>query len=113
MAHYILKADNPSKLSSTKHIYYVDGGGWSTDEGAAHIFEEKEVAETVAVEIIIDCVVVDLDATEESGFNPDAKDGDGDGIVQDGTKFERPIGETTPPVKKTTTRKPRSKKAGA
>ena len=49
MAHYILKADNPSKLSSAKHIYYVDGGGWSTDEDAAHIFKEKEVAETVAV----------------------------------------------------------------
>jgi hypothetical protein len=26
-------------------------------------------------------------------FNPDAKDGDGDGMVQDGTPFERPVGE--------------------
>ena len=113
MAHYILKADNQSKLSSSKHIYYVNGDGWSTDEGKAHIFEEKKVAEKVAVETIINCVVVDLDATKESGFKPDAKDGDGDGIVQDGTEFERPIGQTTPPVKKTTTRKPRSKKGGA
>lgn len=24
------------------------------------------------------------------GFNPDARDGDGDGIIQDGTKWERP-----------------------
>jgi len=26
----------------------------------------------------------------EPGFNPDATDRDGDGLVQDGTKFERP-----------------------
>ena len=25
------------------------------------------------------------------GFNPDATDGDGDGMVQDGTEFERPV----------------------
>lgn len=25
------------------------------------------------------------------GFNPDATDGDGDGLVQDGTPFERPV----------------------
>lgn len=31
---------------------------------------------------------------EESGYNPNAKDGDGDGIVQDGTKYERPAKET-------------------
>jgi hypothetical protein len=28
------------------------------------------------------------------GYKPDATDGDGDGKVQDGTKFERPVGET-------------------
>jgi len=28
-------------------------------------------------------------AVAESGYNPDAKDGDGDGLVQDGTKWER------------------------
>lgn len=27
----------------------------------------------------------------EVTFNPDAKDGDGDGFVQDGTEFERPV----------------------
>lgn len=26
-------------------------------------------------------------------YNPDATDGDGDGMVQDGTEFERPVGE--------------------
>ena len=29
--------------------------------------------------------------TDET-YNPDATDGDGDGIVQDGTEFERPVG---------------------
>ena len=28
------------------------------------------------------------------GYNPEATDGDGDGRVQDGTKFERAVGET-------------------
>lgn len=28
------------------------------------------------------------------GYNPEATDGDGDGKVQDGTKFERAVGET-------------------
>lgn len=29
--------------------------------------------------------------TQPEGFNPDATDGDGDGLVQDGTEFERPV----------------------
>ena len=29
--------------------------------------------------------------TDDVKFNPEAKDGDGDGMVQDGTEFERPI----------------------
>lgn len=28
-------------------------------------------------------------------FNPDAKDGDGDGLVQDGTEWERPVGDSS------------------
>lgn len=31
--------------------------------------------------------------TDDVKFNPDATDGDGDGMVQDGTEFERPLGE--------------------
>jgi hypothetical protein len=35
-------------------------------------------------------------------YNPDARDGDGDGMVQDGTPFERPVKETrvTKPTEK-------------
>lgn len=36
--------------------------------------------------------IVGLDAPVP--FKPDAKDGDGDGIVQEGTPFERPAKET-------------------
>jgi hypothetical protein len=33
-----------------------------------------------------------LEEKISDGYNPDARDGDGDGIVQEGTKWERPIG---------------------
>lgn len=38
----------------------------------------------------------------DTPFNPDAKDGDRDGMVQDGTPFERPAKETrvTKPTEK-------------
>ena len=38
----------------------------------------------------------------ETPYNPDAKDGDRDGMVQDGTPFERPAKETrvTKPTEK-------------
>lgn len=32
-------------------------------------------------------------ATKKTTFNPDAIDADGDGIVQEGTEFERPLGQ--------------------
>jgi len=35
------------------------------------------------------------ESTPEEGFNPNATDRDGDGLVQDGTKFERPVSTTT------------------
>lgn len=31
---------------------------------------------------------------QKSGYKPNAKDGDGDGLVQDGTKYERSAKET-------------------
>jgi hypothetical protein len=44
--------------------------------------------------------IVGLDA--DVPFKPDARDGDGDGLVQDGTPFERPAKETrvTKPAEK-------------
>lgn len=34
---------------------------------------------------------VEVNQTSEVEFKPDAKDGDGDGLVQDGTIWERPV----------------------
>ena len=45
------------------------------------VVEEPKV-ETIAEEPAI-----------EEGFDPDATDGDGDGFLQDGTKFQRPVEE--------------------
>jgi hypothetical protein len=38
----------------------------------------------------------------EPGFNENATDRDGDGLIQDGTKFERPSSTSKTPKKKTT-----------
>ena len=40
---------------------------------------------------LIDWTKVPDPSTLPEGYNPDAKDGDGDGIVQEGTPFERPV----------------------
>lgn len=60
---------------------------------------------------------------KDSGYNPNAKDNDGDGIVQEGTKWERPEGtvkvvpKKKAPAKKTSTattaKKPAAKKPAA
>ena len=44
----------------------------------------KKIKEVVA-EPVVEVKV------EEVAFDPDAKDGDGDGFVQDGTKWQRPV----------------------
>jgi hypothetical protein len=44
------------------------------------VIESVEVSEPTVVE-------------ETEVFNPDAKDGDGDGIIQEGTPFERPVSQ--------------------
>lgn len=43
------------------------------------------------IDTIVDAVV---GRNEKSAYKPDAIDGDGDGLVQDGTKYERPAKET-------------------
>lgn len=57
---------------------------------------------------------------KDSGYNPKAKDSDGDGIVQEGTKWERPaatvkvVPAKKAPAKKTSTaKKAPAKKAPA
>jgi len=78
-----LVSDLPEKdvkwLLSSGFIEEVDGKG-----------------ETIApvVEKVIEPVVEETPVVEEVVFDPNAKDIDGDGNVQDGTPFERPVEET-------------------
>lgn len=48
--------------------------------------------------------------TQHAAFDADARDGDGDGLVQDGTPFERPVAEAAVEEKE---EKPEPKKAAA
>jgi hypothetical protein len=54
-----------------------------------------KVEEPVVVEEVVEEPAPTEQTLEEKiadGYNPDARDGDGDGIIQEGTKWERPIG---------------------
>ena len=55
------------------------------------VIEEPEV-EPVKEEPIVEALVEPV--VEAEGFDPDAKDGDGDGFLQDGTPHQRPVEET-------------------
>jgi hypothetical protein len=57
-------------------------------EPKVEIVEEPTVEEPIVEEPVIKAPV------QSKGFNPDAKDGDGDGFVQDGTPHQRPVEET-------------------
>ena len=49
--------------------------------------EPVAVVEPVKEEPVVEAPIV------EEGFDPDATDGDGDGFLQDGTPFQRPVEE--------------------
>jgi len=49
------------------------------------------VEEPVVVEEETTTTEQTLEEKIADGYNPDARDGDGDGIVQEGTKWERPV----------------------
>lgn len=55
------------------------------------VIEEPEV-EPVKEEPIVEAPVEPV--VEAEGFDPNAKDGDGDGFLQDGTPHQRPVEET-------------------
>ena len=53
-----------------------------------------ETEEEAAAKGIVDTEVVEAPKPAETSkvvYNPDAVDGDGDGLVQDGTEFQRPV----------------------
>ena len=50
-----------------------------------------KVEEPIVVEEPVVTEEPTLEEMVDSGYNPDARDGDGDGLVQDGTEWERPV----------------------
>ena len=69
------------------------------EEPVIEVIEEPVVVEEpiITEEPVVEEVVVPveeptLEEMIDSGYNPDARDGDGDGFVQDGTEWERPVG---------------------
>lgn len=106
MASYILRAANPSKLSSAEFVYYVGNGGWSTDDKYVIYYFEKQYAEEAFKEAQSPTLNIEIVEITEDGPKVDAKDGDGDGLVEDGSEFERPV-EAKKVVRK---RAPRRKK---
>jgi hypothetical protein len=83
-----LVSDLPEKdvkwLLSSGFIEEVDGKGKTITPVVEEVIEEE----------IIEPVVEESPVVEEPVFDPNAKDIDGDGNVQDGTPFERPVEET-------------------
>jgi hypothetical protein len=63
---------------------------WVSPVGAAPALTEAEV--TALSYYTWDEENGEWDLTTPEGYNPDARDGDGDGIVQEGTPWERPVG---------------------
>jgi hypothetical protein len=82
-----LVSDLPEKdvkwLLSSGFIEEVDGKG-KIITPVVEVIEEE----------IIEPVVEESPVVEEVAFDPDAKDGDGDGFLQDGTVHQRPVEET-------------------
>jgi len=63
---------------------------WVSPVGAAPTLTEAQV--TARSYYTWDEENGEWNLTTPEGYNPDARDGDGDGIVQEGTPWERPLG---------------------
>lgn len=73
-----------------------DGIIEDANKKATVVEEPVAVVEPVKEEPIVEAPVVEtpvIKVSEPEGFDPDATDGDGDGFLQDGTPFQRPVEE--------------------
>ena len=104
MSSYILRAKNPSKLSSAEFVYFVGNNGWSTDDTYVVYYFEKQYAEEALKQASTPALQIEIVEITEDGPKVDATDGDADGLVEDTTEFERPV-EAKKVVRKRTTRK--------
>jgi hypothetical protein len=69
---------------SLKVVFYQGGNHWTTEHEHRKIYDKKADATAELCDF-------GGKAVKDSGYNPNAEDGDGDGVVQDGTEFERPL----------------------
>jgi hypothetical protein len=69
---------------SLKVVYYRGNNYWTTEHEHRKIYDKKAAATAELYDF-------GGKPVKDNGYNPDAKDGDGDGIVQEGTEFERPV----------------------
>ena len=67
---------------------------WLLSSGFIEEVNGKGETITPVVEEIIEPVAEESPVVEEVTFDPEAKDGDGDGFLQDGTIHQRPVEET-------------------
>lgn len=64
---------------------------WLLEQGLIELSDGKTPKEEPVIEPVVEKVI---EATPEVTFDPDARDGDKDGYLQDGSEFERPVEET-------------------
>jgi len=83
MAYFIKKIQ--SIQGNRQIIYYQGEQRWSTNFDDRKLYSDENSATTELYEFGGSVV-------SNEGYNPNAIDGDGDGMVQEGTEFERPVG---------------------
>jgi hypothetical protein len=74
---------------SLKVVYYRGNNYWTTEHEHRKIYDKK--ADATAELYDFGGMPIKDTGYNPDGYNPDAKDGDGDGIVQEGTEFERTL----------------------
>ena len=82
MAYFIKKVQ--SIQGNRQIIYYQGNYHWSTN------FDDRKLY-SLKVEATTELYDFGGSVVKNEGYNPNPIDGDGDGIVQEGTEFERPI----------------------
>jgi hypothetical protein len=82
MAYFIKKLQ--SIQGNQQIIYYQGDKRWSTNFDDRKLYSLKSEATT-------ELYGFGGSVVKNEGYNPNATDRDGDGIVQEGTEFERPI----------------------
>ena len=102
---YPLPEPNPEEFADYSTLTKETVIGWlenNLDVGYLHTYLANEIASKYNPPITplpLPWVKVEEPAPTEptleemiaDGYNPDARDGDGDGFVQDGTQWERPV----------------------